>query len=325
MSAAGTGPRPGRPRPLASPAAVPRRHLLIAFASVYVAWGSTYLAIRVGVRHLAPTMLGGVRFAVAGAGMLLALRATGRLAPTTRRERGAIAAMATLMLVGGNGLVMWAERSVASGLAALLVATVPLWMAGLAALPPTRERLPRLAVIGLVLGFLGVGVLVRPTWGADDLTGEAALILASLSWSIGSLYARRAGIHADPVTITAWEMLFAGLVFLAIGAVSGGLGASTFDGPGLAAVCYLVVIGSWVGFTAYIWLLAHVPAAKAATYAYVNPVIALLLGWWLLDEPVTARIAAGSAIIVVAVALVTSAGVSPPAAALDDERAAASG
>jgi drug/metabolite transporter (DMT)-like permease len=290
---------------------------MLAFAAVYLAWGSTYLAIRIGVAHVPPTVLAGMRFVLAGGGMLVALAATGRLAPTSGRERRAIALLAALMLLGGNGLVVWAEQSVASGLAALLVATVPIWMAGLAALPPARERLPPAAVAGVLLGFVGVAVLVRPGVDGGDLRGVLALLLASFSWSCGSIYARHAGFRADPITVTAWEMFFAGLMFLAVGAVTGGLWQAEIDPAGIGAIAYLVVVGSWVGFTAYVWLLANVPAAKAATYAYVNPVIALLLGWWLLDEPITAAIVAGSSIIVVAVALVTTARVVAPAAARD--------
>ncbi len=300
-----------------SPTPPPRRLVMLAFAAVYVAWGSTYFAIRIGVAHVPPTVLAGTRFLLAGGGMLLALGATGRLAKTTGRELGAIAVMALTMLVGGNGLVVWAEQTVPSGFAALLVATVPIWMAGLAALPPARERLPPAAIVGVGLGFLGVAVLVRPSAGGD-VVGALALVLASFSWSCGSIYARHAGIRADPITVTAWEMFFGGLMFLALGTVTGGVFTARFDGAGLGAILYLVVAGSWIGFTAYVWLLANVPAAKAATYAYVNPVIALLLGWWLLDEPITPAILAGSAVVVVAVALVTSARV--PVAASAPER-----
>jgi drug/metabolite transporter (DMT)-like permease len=156
--------------------------------------------------------------------------------------------------------------------------------------------------------------LVRPT--ADgDLAGTLALLVAAFSWSCGSIYARHAGLRADPVTVTAWEMLFAGVMFLAIGTATGAVFTTALDAAGVAAIAYLVVFGSWIGFTAYVWLLANVPAAKAATYAYVNPVIALFLGWWLLGEPITPAILFGSGIVVVAVALVTSARVSTPAPA----------
>jgi drug/metabolite transporter (DMT)-like permease len=222
--------------------------------------------------------------------------------------------MALLMLIGGNGLVVWAEQTVPSGLAALIIATTPIWMAGLAALPPTRERVPAGGVAGIALGFVGVAVLMRPSAGGE-LAGALALVLASIAWSCGSIYSRHAGIRADPWTVTAWEMLFGGLMFLALGTATGGVRAATFDGPGVAAILYLIVAGSWIGFSAYIWLLAHVPAAKAATYAYVNPVIALFLGWFFLAEPITPAILVGSAIVVVAVALVTTARMPPPAPA----------
>jgi drug/metabolite transporter (DMT)-like permease len=293
--------------------------MILAFAGVYLAWGSTYFAIRVGVAHVPPTVLAGVRFLLAGGGMLAALAASGRLARTTARELRAIAIMAFAMLIGGNGLVVWAEQTVPSGLAALIIAGTPIWMAGLAALPPARERIPPAAIAGIVLGFVGVAVLVRPS-GGGDVAGVLALLVASLSWACGSIYSRHAGLRADPMTVTAWEMLFGGLMFLAIGTVSGGVFAAKIDAAGAAAIFYLIVFGSWIGFTSYVWLLANVPAAKAATYAYVNPVIALFLGWWFLDEPITPAILVGSAIVVVAVALVTSARVAPPtpsAAAVD--------
>ncbi len=291
-----------------------RRATVLAFASVYLAWGSTYFAIRIGVAHVPPTVLAGLRFLVAGGGMLAALAASGRLAPTTARELRAIAVMALTMLIGGNGLVVWAEQSMPSGLAALLVATVPIWMGGLAALPPGRERLPPVAIVGVLLGFFGVAVLVRPTPGGDA-TGALALVLASFLWSCGSIYARHAGIRADPVTVTAWEMFFAGCMFLAIGTATGSVFAAHLDPGGIAAIVYLIVFGSWIGFTAYVWLLANVPVAKAATYAYVNPVIALFLGWCFLGEAITPAIILGSAIVLIAVALVTTARVPVPAAA----------
>ena len=287
----------------------PRGLLVLAFTSVYLAWGSTYLAIRVAVASIPVTVLAGVRFTIAGGGMLLALRLVGRPTRVRGHDFRALLLVAALLLIGGNGLVVWAEQEVPSGLAALIVATVPLWMAGLAALPPTHERLPTRAVLGLGLGFLGVVVLVGPALDGPrgELRGEAALVLASLSWSCGSLYARRAGIRLDPLAATGWEMLLGGLLFLALAVVNGSWRAMHPTPAGIAALAYLVVLGSWIGFTAYIWLLAHAPAAKVATYAYVNPVIAVLLGWWILDEPITGTVIAGSAIVVVAVALVTAA------------------
>ncbi len=314
MSAPATsraGGHVARPRPAPPPGLI-----ALAFAAVYLAWGSTYLAIRVAVASLPTPILAGVRFTIAGAGMLVALRLGGRAVLPSARELRALTIVGALLLVGGNGLVVWAERTVPSGLAALVIATVPLWMAGLAALPPTRERLPPRAVVGLALGFAGVVVLVGPDFaGGGPLLGEAALVVASLSWSCGSLYARRATAAIDPLVATGWEMLIGGGLFLLIAVAAGSVADLRPTATGVAALLYLVVFGSWIGFTAYVWLLAHVPAAKAATYAYVNPVIAVLLGWWILDERLSLAVAFGSAIIVAAVVLVTTARVRPRAAA----------
>ena len=296
--------------PASTPAGPPARAaVVLAFASVYVAWGTTYLAIRVGVASLPPTVLAATRYVVAGGGMLLALRAAGRRIAVDGRELRDLLVIATLLLVGGNGLVVWAEQSVPSGLAALIVATMPLWMAGMAALPPLRERLPARAIAGLGLGFIGVAVLVAPGLHgpAGAPLGELALLAASFSWACGSLYARRARLRIDAIAATGWQMLLGGLLFLALAVILGSFAAARPTASGIAAVAYLITFGSWIGFTAYVWLLAHVPAAKVSTYAYVNPVIAVGLGWWVLDEPITASVVAGSAIIVVAVVLVTGA------------------
>lgn len=286
----------------------PRALVVLAFAAVYVAWGSTYLAIRIAVASFAPPILAGVRFTIAGAGLLVALRIAGRSVLPSASELGALAIVGALLLVGGNGLVVWAEQSVPSGLAALIVATVPLWMAGLAALPPARERLPARAVLGLALGFVGVAILVAPGAATGGTArGDAAVLLAALFWSCGSLYARRKTTTVDPLVATGWEMLIGGALFLVIAAAAGSNATTHPTAAGLLALLYLIVFGSWVGFTAYVWLLAHVSAAKAATYAYVNPVIAVALGWWILDERMSAAVALGSATIVVAVVLVTTA------------------
>ncbi len=297
----------GRPRIVGSGA------LITAFAAVYVAWGSTYLAIRVALAGFPPPLLAGTRFTVAGGGMLAALALGGRPIRVGARDLGILTVAATLLLVGGNGLVVWAEQTVSSGLAALIVATVPLWMALLAALPPTRERLAPRAVVGLALGFIGVAVLVAPGFrAAGTLPGEAALLVATLSWSSGSVFARRATARIDPILATAWEMLVGGVLFLLIAVAAGSASGLHPTATSALAVLYLIVAGSWIGFTAYIWLLTHVPAAKVATYAYVNPVIAVLLGWWILDEHLSLAVAMGCAIIVLAVVLVTTARIAPP-------------
>lgn len=301
-----------RPRDAGRPHAVGGGALVVAFASIYLAWGSTYLAIRVALAGFPPPILAGTRFTVAGAGMLVALALAGRPVRLGARDFASVALVGTLLLVGGNGLVVWAEQTVSSGLAALVVATVPLWMALLAALPPSRERLAPRAVVGLGLGMAGVAVLVAPGFReSGTLAAETALLGATLSWSTGSIFARRTTGHIEPILATAWEMLVGGLVFFAIAVPAGSFAALRPTPATTLAVLYLIVAGSWIGFTAYIWLLAHVPAAKVATYAYVNPVIAVLLGWCILDERISAAVAVGSAIIVVAVVLVTTARIAP--------------
>ena len=289
------------------PASPSRARLVLAFACIYVVWGSTYLAIRVGIESFPPALLAGLRFTIAGAGMLAALALVGRRIRLRFEELRALAVIAAFLLVGGNGLVVWAEQIVPSGLAALIIATVPLWMAGLATLPPWRERLAVSATAGLALGFFGVVLLMSPAFTAShaDLRGELALAIAALSWSCGSLYSRRAALGIDPLIATGWEMLLGGGLLLSIALVSGARIAAHPRPEAVAALLYLISFGSWVGFTAYIWLLANAPAAKVATYAYVNPVIAVILGALVLGEPITGTIVTGSALIVLAVALVT--------------------
>src|SRR4051812_29911247 len=221
----------------------PRRALVVvAFACVYVVWGSTYLAIRVAVADFPPTILAGTRFTVAGVGMLAALALTGRRVWLSARELRTLAVIGGFLLLGGNGLVVWAEQMVPSGIAALIVATMPLWMAGLATLPPWRERLTIGAVAGLALGFVGVALLVSPSFrGAHaDPRGAIALACAALSWSCGSLYSRRAALRTNALVATAWEMLFGGLMFVALAVANGTRFPAAPSTSAIAALVYLV-------------------------------------------------------------------------------------
>jgi drug/metabolite transporter (DMT)-like permease len=282
----------------------------LAFALVYLIWGSTYLAIRVVVASIPPAASAGVRFTIAGALMLAFARLTGRGIAVSRRDAMSLAIVGFFLLVCGNGLVVWSEQYVASGLAALMVATMPLWLAILSAALPHGERLPPMGWVGVVLGFTGLATLLWPKVSSglsSDLAGEAALLLAPLCWSVGSLYSKRRPVTVTPLIATGWEMLFGGTVLSAIAAASGEFSRFSPTQHGWLALAYLVIFGSCVAFTAFVWLLQRVPAAKVATYAYVNPVIAVLLGWVLLDEPLTSSMLAGTAIIVGAVALVITA------------------
>jgi len=282
-----------------------------ALLIVYVVWGSTYLAIRVAIETLPPFLMAAIRFLVAG-GVLFAVsvrhgdRTADRIG--LPQWRAATIVGAALML-GGNGGVVWAEGRIASGIAALLVATLSLWMALLSWLV-LGERPSRLAAIGLPLGFVGVALLIRPsTEGGVDALGAVVCMLASLSWAAGSLYARHAPLPRRSAVATSMQMITGGSLLLLLAAATGEFGRlrpETFSTRSLLAVAYLVVMGSLVAFSAYAWLIRVAPTALVATYAYVNPVVAVALGWAFAGEPITPRMLAAGAVIVVAVVLIAS-------------------
>jgi drug/metabolite transporter (DMT)-like permease len=276
---------------------------------VYIVWGSTYLAIRVSVETLPPFLAGGVRFLIAGALMWLFLRVRKgreamRIAPNELRSA---ALVGTLLLLGGNGLVMWAEQDVPSGLASLIIASTPLWVILYRAL--ARENISRGTLVGVAVGFVGVGVLVLPGDRPDgaSLTGILVLLMASASWGNGSFLSSRLDMPRDPAVSTSYQMLLGGgaltLAGLALGEV-GGVNVSEFSVRSIVALTYLIFIGSLVAFTAYVWVLQHAPVSKVATYAYVNPVIAIFLGWLVLSEEITPSIFIGAGIIVASVAFI---------------------
>jgi drug/metabolite transporter (DMT)-like permease len=275
-------------------------------------WGSTYLAIRVAVQTLPPFLMASVRFLVAG-GVLYAwaiLRGDrGGDRPRAVHWRSA-AIIGTALLLGGNGGVVWAEQRVDSGIAALLVATVPLWMVVLAWLA-LRERVGWREMLGIAVGFAGIVLLIRPQGsGGIDPWGAGALVFASLSWAAGSLYARKAPLPSRPLVGTAMEMLCGGVALGIAGIVTGEFGRIDLSGvsaESLWGLGYLIVFGSLVGFSAYAWLLRVARTSLVSTYAYVNPVVAVLLGWAILSEPVTSQTLVAGGIIVVAVALIVTA------------------
>jgi drug/metabolite transporter (DMT)-like permease len=294
----------------------PRTRLILAFAAVYTIWGSTYLAIRVGVETLPPFLMAGARFLLAGSIMTVWARSRGAEWPTRRQWRSTLV-VGFLLLVGGNGALTWAEQEVPSGLASLLVATVPLWMVLLDWARPGGVRPNSGVFAGLALGLVGLAVLVGPelTEGlapgsgpGPSAVGIGAILLGSFSWAAGSIYSRGAEMPKAPLLGIGLEMLNAGVLLMVISLVLGEVGRldiAEVSTRSLLAYLYLVFIGALVGYTAYIYLLGHTTAAKVSTYAYVNPVVAVFLGWLLLNEAVTLRTLAGAAIIVVAVALIT--------------------
>lgn len=287
-----------------------RARIAVAFAAVYVIWGSTYLAIRYAIATMPPFLMAGLRFLTAGAVLYVFARRRGAPRPEKRHILPAFV-IGGLMLLIGNGGVVLAERSVPSGLAALVVATVPLFMtaieSALARVWPSPIRL-----VSLVVGFFAVGLLVDlghgpSALGGGDAGGILLLVIASASWALGSLYSRRAP-RPPGFMATALQMMGGGLLQIVAGSVTGEWGAfhlSAFSAASVTAFVYLIVFGSLLGFTAYAWLLQNVSATSASTYAFVNPVVAVFLGWLFAGEPLGARTAIAAAAIVGSVVLIT--------------------
>jgi drug/metabolite transporter (DMT)-like permease len=285
-----------------------RWKIALAFFSVYVFWGMTYLAMRVAVVDIPPHLMAGVRFLIAGALLYVWARHRGEGRPTLEQWRAATI-IGAFLLLGGNATVAWAEERVPSGLAAVLIAVAPIWMVGME-WARGGSRPSQRVIGGLALGLIGVGLLVSP--GNDpmsgvDLVGAVMLILASASWAWGSVVSRSAPLPKSPFLATSMEMITGGVLLLVIAAAAGQLNDFSFSNLSWQAAIswvYLVVFGSLVGFTAYIWLLGHTSIAKAGTYAYVNPIVAVLLGWAILAEPITMRTVLATTVILAGVALV---------------------
>jgi drug/metabolite transporter (DMT)-like permease len=295
-----------------------------ALLSVWAFWGGTYLAIRVVVRTMPPFLAASVRFLVAGAVLYaVAVRRGDREGDRpTRAQWIAATVIGGSLLLGGNGLVMFAEQSVPSGITALIIASVPLWFAVIDRIV-FRKRLSWPAVLGLAVGFGGLALLVNPTGGRLDPAGVAALVVASISWASGSLYARHATLPQRPLVGTAMEMLAGGVLLALVAAVRGEFARvdpAAVSIESVLGLVYLIVFGSLVAFAAYVWLLRITRTTLVSTYAYVNPVVAVFLGWAVLDEIITTRTFVAGAIILVAVALIVSA---RPARQRPEESAAA--
>jgi drug/metabolite transporter (DMT)-like permease len=275
---------------------------------VYLVWGSTYLAIRVMVETVPPLLGAGTRFAVAGA-VLLAVLAV-RLGPAAvRPTRGALlgAGLIGLLLPGANAVVSVAEQEVPSNLAALLIASIPLWVILLRR--AAGETVPRASGVAVLVGFAGVALLVRPgpQSGGASVVGMLTCVAAAVMWASGSFASRRVELPSHPLVSTGWQMLLGGVACLVAGLLAGEapeVDPAAFSTRSLLALAYLIVMGSWVAFTAYVWLLQNAPLSKVATYAYVNPVVAIILGWLILSEVIAPVTIVGAAIIVAAVALV---------------------
>jgi len=287
----------------------PTWQIWTALSIVYVVWGTTYLAIRVVVDTIPPLLSASFRFLVAGAAYYLWLRFRhgSEAVRVTRKQLVSTAIVGTALLLGGNGLVTVAEQTVSSSLAALMIASVPLWVVVMRRM--TGERIATSTLVGVGIGFAGVAWLVLPGGRPEEATtlGIVLLIFAPIFWATGSFLSGRIDMPPNPFVSTAYQMLFGGLATMLVGGVRGEFGAVRFDEfstSSLIALGYLVVFGSWVAFTAYVWALQNVPVSKVATYAYVNPVIAIALGWLVLDEQLTPTMLGAAAIIIASVAMI---------------------
>ena len=298
--------------PTSAPKAAPAVLIWAAILILYVVWGSTYLAIRVAVDTFPPFVMGAVRFSIAGAIMIAVatIASRGSIARPSLRELRDIAIIGTCLMFGGMGLVSWAEQTVPSGIAGVLIALMPMWVA-VYERAFFGARLPGLAVAGIVLGIVGVVVLVGQGLGATnrlDPFGIAALVASPMAWAAGATFAAHgARLPSNPILATGLEMFSGSLVLVAAAAVSGELAAfrpESVSGDAILATAYLTVVGSLVAFTAFVWVIRHAPLPLVTTYAFVNPVIAVFLGWLLLHEVVDPVQLVAGGVIVAGVALI---------------------
>lgn len=296
-------------RPAASPIAI-----WIGLIVLYVVWGSTYLGMKLATETLSVAMMGALRFLPAGlllAGAI-AIRERGRLRRPSRRSLLDTSVVGVLLLMGGTGLVAWGQQTVPTGIAALMIGLVPMWLAVFGRVL-LGDRMPVLAAAGIVVGIAGVAILALPVGSVDrlDPAGFATLMVAPVCWSLGTLYAARRAVLPRPALFaTGLQMVAGGMAFLALAAATGELAA--FDASAVSptswlGIGYLITVGSLIGYTTFAWLLTVAPLARVATYAYVNPVVAVILGWLVLGEPLTPRTLVAGTVIVVAVAMIVTA------------------
>ena len=302
-----------------------RRLALLAWLTVCVVWGTTYLAIAVALESVPVALLAGLRWLTAGALLAVGARAAGHRLPPMRAW-GPFALLGLLMNVMGNGFVVWAEQHVASGLTAVLIATQPFWALAVERTKAGGERLTARALCGLGVGFTGIVVLVWPelTMGGSEgrafLLGVIALQAACMGWALGTSYTKRHPGLGHPATASAMQMLFAGVMLLGIATLRGEWGDLAFTPRSAAAMIYLVLVGSLLAYTSYVYALKHLPISTVSLYAYINPVIAVVLGTVLHGEPFGPRILVAAALVLAGVAVVRT-GAKPPAVAAAPDRA----
>jgi drug/metabolite transporter (DMT)-like permease len=303
----------------------PRWKTLLAFAIIYFVWGSTFLAIRVGVREVPPFLLAGMRFFAAGIVLYVWMRATGTASPT-RRQWASATLLAVLIFVLDYGLLFWAERRVPSGIAAVMMATIPAFMALAEILILRTQRLTLRLTFALLLGFGGVAILVLPSVGLGEApintTGAIALVVGAISWSLASVLTRKLSLPEAKVMSSGAQMLAGGILLTLAAAMLGefrGFKLQAVSSGAWIALAYLIVAGSIVGFTAYVWLIHHESPTKVGTYAYVNPVVAVVVGYFLGGEALGARTVLGTLLVLVSVIVITTTRKEPKCAGVTQE------
>jgi drug/metabolite transporter (DMT)-like permease len=284
-----------------------RRAAYLAWGAVCILWGTTYLAIRIAIETVPPFLMTSTRWILAGVILIAALKASGTALPP-RRVWPALTLLGVLFMGIGNGLVVWSEQSVQSGLAAVLVAAIPFYMVAVEKLMGASERLTARRVIGLVIGFAGIVMLVWPELalgaGRQFLYGVIATQLACLGWAVGSSYSRRRHADENVLAAASLQMVLGGIVILAVAIAHGEWHEVHVSTRSALAVAYLIVFGSIVGFSAYVYALKHLPVSTVSLYAYINPVIAVILGTVVLGEPFSARIALAGGVVLAGTAMV---------------------
>lgn len=278
-----------------------------AWAAVCIFWGTTYLAIRIGVSVLPPALFAGIRFVIAGLLFLPILLLKGYTLPP-KRDLLDIAVIGFALLAVANGTVVWAEQWVPSGLASLIVATLPFWMVGFEGILPNGEKLNFKKIFGILVGFSGLALLLWPDLkGAIDpayLKGLLVILIAPMSWSAGSIYSKYRSIKTHPLMAATLQMVIAGVILIAVGSITGEFQRFNFHLKGLAAIGYLVIFGSIIGYSSYIYALSKLPSSIVSMYAYINPVIAVVLGWLVLDERLDWLVVIATVVILSGVVLV---------------------
>ena len=281
----------------------------LAYISVCIFWGTTYLAIKIGVSHVPPFLFGGLRWFAAGSLFMLFLFLKGKKFPALN-DLIHLAVVAVCLIGIGNGLLNYAEQYVPSGIASLFITTIPFWIVGMESLLPSGPKLNLYIIAGLLLGLFGVFLIIGHDWKSllekSYVQGMVALFFLVLSWSFGSVYSKYKKVNVDPLLGAAIQMVIAGIFQISIGLILGEVTKFSFDEKSFIAFIYLLIFGSIVGYSSYIYALTHLPLSFVSTYTYVNPVIALVLGWLILGEEMNWLIVLAAVVIFIGVAVVKS-------------------